>query len=200
MLRLTLFTFLIALAISANAQEPALNLQEFRTSQLGIQKKGMIVLGTWATANIISGAVFSGQTSGSTKYFHQMNMYWGIVNGALAGATLLRMPAAKKKQLNFAETMKEQQAMEKTFLFNAGLDLAYITAGIAFRESSKNNPAKRDKRFGFGNSLLMQGGFLLLFDGIMYTLIHKKGAVLNKVLENVNLSAGPMQVGVLVKL
>lgn len=200
MLRLNLFSCLMAFAIFAAAQQPTINLQQFRTSQLNVQQNGMKVLAGWGAANIITGAYYSGNTSGSTKYFHQMNMYWGIINGALAGATLLRMPAAKKKELNFAKTLKEQQSVEKIFLLNAGLDVAYITAGIALKEASKNNPNKRDRRFGYGNSLLMQGGFLLVFDGVMYAIMHKKGSILNKMLENVNITVAPTQIGLQVNL
>ena len=200
MIRLTFFIALIISAIIVVAQTAQVDLKTFRTEQLNVQQKGMTVLGGWAAGNIITGAYYSGNTNGSTKYFHQMNMYWGIINGALAGATLLRLPAAKKKEFNFAKTLKEQQGVEKIFLLNAGLDVAYITAGIAFKEASKNNPAKRDRRFGYGNSLLMQGGFLLVFDGVMYAIMHKKGSVLNKMLENVNITVAPTQIGLHVKL
>jgi hypothetical protein len=200
MIRLTFFIALIISTTIVVAQSTSVDLKTFRREQLQIQQKGMTVLAGWGVANMITGAYYSGNTSGSTKYFHQMNMYWGIVNGALAGATLLRMPAAKKKELNFAKTIKEQHGVEKIFLFNAGLDVAYITAGIALKEASKNNPNKRDRRFGYGNSLLMQGGFLLVFDGVMYAIMHKKGSILNKMLENVSITMTPTQIGLQVNL
>ncbi|MEO7312193.1 MAG: hypothetical protein ABIX01_17450 [Chitinophagaceae bacterium] len=200
MIRITIFCFISLAPILGKTQQATTTLSQFRVAENSIQKKGMTVLAGWGGANIITGAYYSGRTSGPTKYFHQMNMYWGIINGVLGGSALLRLPAAKSKQLSFVEAIKEQQTLEKTFLFNAGLDLAYIASGIAFKESSKNNLEKRDRRLGYGNSLLLQGGFLLLFDGLMYTIIQKNGKPLHKILEQVNFSLASNQASLLVRL
>lgn len=172
----------------AAKSQTELNLETYRQEQTKLQRNGMYVLAGWAGANIISGAYFSGRTEGTTKYFHRMNMYWNAVNGVLAGAALYKLSKSKKHAATFAEVNKQQQSLEKTFLLNAGLDVAYITAGALLVEKSKNNLDKRSQYKGSGNSVMMQGGFLLLFDGIIYGLLHHKGKKLNTILDKVQVA------------
>jgi hypothetical protein len=186
--------------LAAKSQPAELNLETYRKEQNKLQRTGMYVLSGWAGANIISGAYFSGRTEGSTKYFHRMNMYWNAVNGVIAGAALYRLSKNKNKPATFADINKQQQSLEKTLLFNAGLDVAYITAGALLVEKSKNSIEKQSRYKGFGNSVIMQGGFLLLFDGVLYSLLHHKGKKLEKVLEKVQVAPAANGVSVVVNL
>lgn len=155
------------------------------------------MLGGWAAGNIFWGAAAVGSANGSDKYFHQMNLGWGIINGALAGMNMLqfRKQMAKSKSLSFAGSMKEQQKLERLFLINAGLDVAYLGTGLWMKERSKTAAKKPERLKGFGNSLLLQGGFLLLFDGIMFSVHHAHGKPLIKQLDNVQLTAGLHELG-----
>ena len=49
-------------------------LADINLSSLEHQQKGMLVLGGWAVANILSGSIFAGRTEGAQRYFHQMNI------------------------------------------------------------------------------------------------------------------------------
>ncbi|MCB0846751.1 MAG: hypothetical protein KDE26_26060, partial [Bacteroidetes bacterium] len=74
------------------------------------------------------------------------------------------------------KTVKAQNQIEKILLFNAGLDLAYIASGAYLIERSKTNPANagRAEQFnGYGQSLILQGGFLFVFDLTAF-LIHQR--------------------------
>ena len=75
--------------------------------------------------------------------------------------------------------MRQQHTIEKVLLLNVGLDVAYVTSGFLLKEMSKNNPDNYHRYRGFGNSLLLQGGFLFVFDIIQF-VVHqqhrKKGA------------------------
>ncbi|HAN38707.1 MAG TPA: hypothetical protein DCQ29_07365, partial [Chitinophagaceae bacterium] len=57
--------------------------------QQQLQRKGMYVLGSWALGNIAVSSLTANGVSGSNKAFHQMNVYWNVVNAGIAGATLL---------------------------------------------------------------------------------------------------------------
>ena len=59
-----------------------------------------------------------------------------------------------------------QQGLQKLLLLNTGLDAAYIMTGMYLKE--KGLRQNSDQSTGFGNSLLLQGGFLLAFDLIQY--------------------------------
>ena len=109
-----------------------------------------------------------------------MNVYWNVVNGVLAG---LGVFGAKKMQGNLSafQSLEEQSSTEKTFLINTGLDVAYVMTGVYLLEKSKNSIDSQDMLKGYGQSVILQGGFLMLFDGIMYGMHRshlKKGSVI----------------------
>jgi len=150
-------------------------LTALNTSRLQINKTGMLVLGGWAVANIATGAILRGQTDGSTRYFHEMNIFWNLVNLGLAGAGWYGSHTADPASFDLWNTYREQQTIEKILLFNAALDLAYMAGGAFLIERSKRVENKPERLDGYGKSLIMQGGFLLVFDTIMY-LIHHRSA------------------------
>jgi len=156
----------------------------------------MLVLGAWGAANIAVGAIGITGASGETKYFQQMNLIWGTVNFAIAGATYLGL-ARNKAGMTLSKSVKQQAGIEKTFLINGGLDLVYITAGIYCLEKG-NTASNRDKYKGYGKSLLMQGGGLLLFDVIMYIINTSHGKELYKILDKIQFSGN--SVGIIWKL
>jgi len=172
--------------------------QVFNQEKIDINKKGMLILGGWAVGNIALGAIASSRTSGDTKYFHQMNMYWNVVNIGLAGIsyyTALRT----NTQISFLETMHEQHKLEKIFLVNAALDVAYMAGGAYMIERGKNR-LNGDRLKGFGKSIIMQGAFLLVFDVAMYGIHQHHGKKLDATLEKISFSATENGVGLVVKL
>ena len=169
------------LSLSTKIFSQNLPLSNFNQERADLNRKGLTVLGSWAGANLITnGILLANNSSGSDKYFYQMNLYWNVVNGALAGFGVL---GAKKSQGNLSafQTLEEQSGTEKTFLVNTGLDVAYVMTGVYLLEKSKNSTGNQDMLKGYGQSVILQGGFLLLFDGIMYGVHRshlKKGKVI----------------------
>jgi len=157
----------LCLSFSASIFSQNLTLSSFNQERSDLNRKGLTVLGSWAGANLITNGILLANSSGSDKYFYQMNVYWNVVNGALAGLGVLQ---AKKTQANFSafQTLAEQNSTEKTFLINTGLDGAYIMTGVYLIEKSKNSIDSQEMLKGYGQSVILQGGFLLLFDGMMY--------------------------------
>ena len=82
----------------------------------------MIVLGSWSAANLIYSGIASGQTTGTTRYFHQMNVMWGGINLGLAALGYLG--TKNKDGLSLVKSLKQQAGIEKTYMLNAGLDVA----------------------------------------------------------------------------
>jgi hypothetical protein len=162
-----------------------------------ITETAMITLGSWAAANIATGFIIAGQTQGETKYAWQMNAYWNFVNGGLAVMGYIRAHKAMTQKYGFAENESEQLSIEKLYAFNFGLDLAYIASGFYLREKGMNNSNQKsqDQLMGYGTSIVIQGGFLLLMDGIVLSLHHKNSVRLNKKLKNLELGAGPNGLG-----
>ena len=179
-LLLVIFCFF---SIHALAQEiPAL--ADFNQTRLDYNKQGMMILGTWAVGNMVWGGIGASQTSGQTKAFHQMNLYWNSVNLLIAGFGYWQ--ATKETPgSEFWETMKAQQSIEKILLVNAALDVAYMAGGLYLKERGLRT--ENDRLIGFGKSIILQGAFLMVFDGIMYGVhvAHAKG--LPSLIQNISL-------------
>ncbi len=150
----------------------------------------MLVLGGWGAVNIVGGAIGTRTHNPEARYFHQMNVIWGSTNLLIAGLGYLSATKENTSGLSLSTVLAKQHKMEKTFLLNAGLDLAYITTGLYLSERSRRN-ADPSKLKGYGNSTMLQGGFLLLFDALMYGLHTKHGKKLTKFTDKVTVLGGP---------
>jgi hypothetical protein len=135
---------------------------------LMIQKNGMLVLGGWATANLITGSIGYFRTGGNLQYLHQMNAAWNTVNLGIA-IFAYRGAVTGSVDLLSTEMLSEMSNLDRILLINAGLDLLYMGTGAYLwnRGSNRNS----DRLTGYGQSLLIQGGFLLIFDAVLY-MIH----------------------------
>lgn len=176
-------TIVFLVFISLNTVS-AQNVDGFNDERLNLNKKGMLVLGSWAVANIALSPILANSASGSEKYFHQMNGYWNGVNLVIAGLGYYTAIKTDPNGLSMSQTLKEQQKLEKTLLFNAGLDLAYIAGGFYLQERAKNTTANADRLQGFGQSLVLQGGFLFAFDVAFYLVQKNHGAKLFPLVDN----------------
>lgn len=129
------------------------------------EKRAMAVLGTWSAVNITSGLILSRQTEGWESRFHTSNALWNTVNASLALGGLWRL-RNEKPSGNLVSAVNKLHAAEKAFLFNTGLDLAYVAAGFYLTEAAKNQAAadRKDLFLGAGRSLMLQGAFLFVFD------------------------------------
>lgn len=166
------------------------DLLQFNTDRLQVNKTGMLVLGSWAIGNIGINAFLTRNASGSDGHFYRMNIYWNVVNLALAIPGLRHSLITDPAGLNLAETVSEYHRMGKILLLNAGLDVAYMAGGFLMKEMAKTRSNKFDILNGYGRSLILQGGFLLAFDLILYTALSSKGSQLDKILEAVKLVPG----------
>ena len=153
-------------------------LYEIREAALG---RGLAVLTAWALGNLfVSGYHLTRADRRLPAYhFHGMNAAWGTINAALAAWGVLHLHRHAPPGLTLAEALTTQFSLEKTFLFNAGLDVAYVLAGLwlVARAAAPAAP-KPERLLGFGHSLWVQGGFLLAFDGLMWAAMGQYAAPL----------------------
>lgn len=166
--------------------------REFHKQSTMVNKTGMYVLGGWAIANMAAGGVGWARTSGSELYFHQMNLFWNTVNLGIAGYSLYSMAQVNPWMLSSQEIMNEHIRYENLFLINAGLDVLYVGAGFLLRHLSRISIKRPDQLLGYGNSVILQGSFLFLFDAVMYSIQHVRqlkfvGDLEFKMLGNANL-------------
>jgi len=149
---------------------------------------GMYTLGGWAIANMAIGGIGMARTTGATRSFHQMNLFWNVVNLGIAAGSYFGMASDDPTSWTAWQGLEHQFLLEKAFLFNAALDIAYMGGGLYLRERSKNDPARADQWMGWGNSILLQGGFLFAFDLAMYFILHPGLAELQPFLTGVQVS------------
>ena len=168
MKHLITISFFFSYAISF-AQSDSI-IKQFDSRKNNLNHNGMIVLSSWAGANIIGSAIGYGLTnSNEEKEFYLMNGSWGIINLGIALPGLL---TKTKPTTSIYDLQKNQTKIEKLFLANAILDVAYISGGFYLKEYAKNQTdIKKEERFnGFGNSIILQGAGLMVFDMAMTVL------------------------------
>lgn len=182
---------LICLAcFSLQSSSQKIDLTKFEKERVRTSKNAMIVLAGWSAVNIVGSGIATNTSNKENRNFHQMNVMWGGINLAIAGLGYWGANREKIDNPTLEGVMKRQRRIEKTYLINAGLDVVYVGAGLLMNKTADNqkNP---DKFRGYGNSIMMQGGFLLLYDGIMYAIHRSHGKQLKGMGDKVRLDVGP---------
>lgn len=135
----------------------------------------MLILGGWAAANLIIGGYGWSKTTGQEKYFHQMNFMWNVVNLSIAGFALYSNAHYSLATLSISEVLAKHLNTERVLLINAALlDVGYSGTGFLLRHYSGNSDKFYSLLKGYGNSLILQGAFLLAFDLSLYGVLHSQ--------------------------
>ena len=198
MRKIFFISLLIAFSGSLFAQVPTKNdLLEFNKSRNKRTSRGLKVLGGWAVANMgVSGAMYF-NSSGTDKHFHEMNVVFNGVNVIIVAASLL---PKEKNDLDLNKTLQWQSNTESTYIANAALDLLYSSVGLYLTERAKNDFKEHDRFKGWGNSLLLQGGFLFAFDTSMFIIHKKNGKKLYNLMDKVNIGTSGLGLHIGIKL
>ncbi|MEL7119912.1 MAG: hypothetical protein AAFO07_10735 [Bacteroidota bacterium] len=148
-------------------------LLDFNQARLQKQKSAMMILGGWAVGNIAVGLTLRGQHQGVEREFHNMNIGWNVVNLGIATFGYVSALKSDPAAMDLYSSIQEQNGFQKTLLFNAGLDIGYMLGGAYLIERSKNATKNADRLKGFGRSIILQGGFLFVFDVVNYIVFSK---------------------------
>jgi hypothetical protein len=136
------------------------------------ERNAMLSLGTWAIGNIALGSVLAATSKNQeNKAFFQMNAGWNVVNLAIAGAGLYSARKGMPEAMTSWELVEKHYSLQKTFLFNAGLDVGYMVSGAWMIERAKNNTKNPERMRGFGKAIMLQGGFLFVFDLAQFFIV-----------------------------
>ncbi len=171
---LPLFVLLFALPSFLFSQSTE-QLNDWNQRRIQIQERQMYVLGGWAAGNMVYSGIRLGQTEGERRSFHQMNVAWNAVNLTIAGLAYYGSRRERKKEFSLTETLRAQSGVEKTLLFNTGLDVGYMAFGLYLMERG-NNTAELERSqqlTGWGQSLILQGGFLFTYD-LIFAIIQSR--------------------------
>lgn len=162
-----LFVFITCFSFSAQAQD----IEEFNRVRLKAGEGLMLTYGIWSLANLGVSSYGWATTDYEAKYFHQMNVAWSIVNLGIAIPCYIRARTEDPGSLSFSQTWQRQSRTEKAFIFNTAFDLSYVSAGLIMKASADPNGNHYDRLQGYGNSFILQGGFIFLLD-LTATFIH----------------------------
>ena len=188
---------LFALLFCANtlAAQVANYQSEFNT----INKNLMLGLGSYAVSNfVVSGIGYATSENEATKRFHEMNVMWNTVNIGLAVPGYLKAVRGGG-EMTLEEMVNVQKKTETIFLVNDVLDIGYIAAGLWMRQNAANFPGQEDLYTGYGNSLMLQGAFLFVFDAYAYH-VHRNHAKRLPVLDKVSFYTSAVGAGLIVCL
>ena len=161
--------FLIMAGGSILAQDGG---KSFGEASLSANSTGMYILGGWAVANMAEGAYGWAAFDGEKMYFSQMNLFWNVVNLSIAGLALYSNYSTDILLAGADEILAKHLKTERLFLINSGLDIGYIGAGFLMRHLSDSSEKRGDLLKGYGNAVILQGGFLLVFDLMMYFIFN----------------------------
>ncbi len=163
--------------------------------QFKLQRTSTQILAGWSVANLTLSGIALGQANGSNKYFHEMNLYWNVINVGIAGIGLLGLRKINESP-TVSSVVKEHYTLQKSLLLNTGLDIAYVTSGFWLLDKSKTEITQvRSERFrGFGQAVVVQGGFLLVFDLTNYFIHRSDSPRLHRLLDQVSLSGNGVRV------
>lgn len=130
-----------------------------------IQSGGMFTLGGWALVNIGTGVAGWVSTDGATRHFHQMNAAWNSINLGLAIGGLVGNHFLDPYTGSRAEVLRGGHKSARIFAINLALDMTYVAGGAALHSLGESRDS--DLLLGFGYSVMLQGAFLAVFDGVM---------------------------------
>lgn len=151
-----------------------INPENFAQKSLSTQNTGMLILGSWAAVNIVVGGYGWAKSSGQEKFFHQMNFMWNVVNLSIAGFALYSNAHTSIETLSTSEVLSKHLKTEKVLLINSALDVGYVGTGLLLRHYSAKSDKFNSLLKGYGNSLILQGAFLLVFDLSLYGVLHSQ--------------------------
>jgi hypothetical protein len=132
------------------------------TNFYAYQQRVLRVLLGWGLINGVAGLPLVLTRSSFWQQFGWQMSGWGAIDAAIAifGLRTANTNAARyaSGDLDNADALRAAENFRRILLINAGLDVAYILAGLALLRSAKPG------RQGMGLSIAMQGAFLLAYD------------------------------------
>ena len=165
--------FSLLLSFSANGQDSI----EFQKRLFKVQQQSTIVLSGWSILNIgisplCTKILFNPVTS--SDHFHLSNFNWNLFNAGFAGLSYYSVYTNSQKTWSISELNKSKKRLERALAFNVALDFIYIASGLLLKHATNPNDLVNYPAFhGGGNSLILQGGFLLVYDSIFLRRIKK---------------------------
>lgn len=148
-------------AAAMAAELPAVDPVALEQATRRVERRAMGVLGTWSAVNLVGGTVGYFTTENpELQGFHAMNAAWNTVNAGLAIGGLLG--GRNRDVSSLAAVQKRRRNLQRALRINIALDGVYVASGIT--SVIVGTELDRPQITGAGLALIVQGGFLTVFD------------------------------------
>ena len=154
----------LLISFSVNGQDSI----QFQKRLFKVQQKSNIVLSGWSLLNVgisplCTKNLFNPVTS--SDYFHSGNFNWNLINIGISSLGHYSVYRNSQKNWTISELNLRKKRLERALIFNVALDIIYLASGALLKYTANPNDTVNYPSFqGGGNSLILQGGFLLIFD------------------------------------
>ena len=132
-------------------------LRRFNQSFYAFQTLVSRVLLGWGSACVALGLAALPNRDPFTRQFGVQSLAWGAINAAIA---LVGLRDVRQKQALRTDAIAQARRFRLVVLLNGLLDVGYLAAGFTLLRRANGRP----ERAGMGFGIIVQGGFLLLFD------------------------------------
>lgn len=146
----SLFTLLI---VNIGISQSLTIAQDFRTEE----RQAMYILLGWSGLSLAGSGLLA-----ANGYKHQAVMHasWAVINAGIAGMALL---SAKPELADLQSYLVAEKSFNQILAINTGLDVAYVSTGLLMNYWGKSTRTQE-----FGTAVAIQGGFLLIFDAVLF--------------------------------
>lgn len=166
--------FFRALIADIPLEEIVDELRDFDEALRAIVEKHLSIFGLWSILNLAVSLPGLFLSQGWLWYFFLMNCCWALINYGVLLFIFNHVYLYRFVTGNPFTRFRVQRHVEKMMLFNIGLDVAYIFAGLYFRQLSYTTDGIISTLWsGFGVSVIMQGTFLFCQDNVIHWLHYK---------------------------
>lgn len=124
----------------------------------------------WACLSVITGLVMGQRRDPLWRGIGRQALGWGLIDAAIAliGNITAQNRIASLPNPGETPIQRQEKSNLRTLLWiNAVLDVFYVLGGLIFARSDKGDGVRR----GHGLGIVLQGGFLLVFDTLHALLI-----------------------------
>lgn len=157
--------------------------RDFDARFLIILNQHLAVLAWWCFLHLLIGIPMLLWSAGWLWYFATMNISWALINLWIVFKLYDHIYHRRFRKGNVYRRFQIQQHVEKMLALNIGLDISYCLAGLYM--SSWIGEGTSDMWVGFGNAVLLQGGYLLIHDISFFILHHRNYRKCRPFLEDV---------------
>lgn len=157
--------------------------RDFDARFLIILNKHLAVLAWWCFLHLLIGIPMLLWSAGWLWYFATMNISWALINLWIVFKLYDHIYHRRFRKGNVYRRFQIQQHVEKMLALNIGLDISYCLAGLYM--SSWIGEGTSGMWVGFGNAVLLQGGYLLIHDISFFILHHRNYRKCRPFLEDV---------------